>query len=310
MKITATEFERIQGWIYRNARPLDLARWNYHFKQASCDPIVAALYAYQNPDGGFAHALEPDAWNPFSSPMQTSTAIERIEEIGGLDNDHPIILGILKYLASGADFIANRWCNVIPSNNDFPHAPWWNSASDSRERSEYNPTAILVGFILKYAEKDSILYQQALNLMQEIIALHTKQPLLEMHPLLCLDFLYVKMLEVGLDNTIGFRKAREKCYQDMSAVIKQDMDHYNEYACLPTVFITTPAHLLYAELKEAVDKDIQWKISARNEQGLWDLSWAWSNYLEAFAISANWWKADLAIRNLLILKNFGLLEGY
>lgn len=309
MKITHEVFVSMQAWITRNARPLDFARWNYHFNKASRDPIIKSLSAYQNPDGGFAHALEPDAWNPFSSPMQTSTAIERIEEIGGLDKDHPIILGILKYLASGIDFNDERWCNVIPSNNDFPHAPWWNSASDSRERSEYNPTAILVGFILKYADQTDSLYKKALNLAQEIIALHTKQSLLEMHPLLCLDFLYVRMLEIGLETTTGFPQAREKCYQDMKKVILHDLDHWNDYACLPTVFITSPTHPLYAGLKAEVDKDIQLKISSRNLEGLWDLSWVWSDYPEAFAISANWWKANLAIRNLLILKNFDLLEG-
>lgn len=43
--------------------------------------VLAALAVYQNEDGGFGRALEPDCWNPDSSPVQTWTATEIINEI-------------------------------------------------------------------------------------------------------------------------------------------------------------------------------------------------------------------------------------
>ena len=63
---------------------------------------LAALKAFQNEDGGFGHALEPDCFNPNSSPIQTWKAIVHLEEIGIDDPDHEIIQGILRYLDSGA----------------------------------------------------------------------------------------------------------------------------------------------------------------------------------------------------------------
>jgi len=309
VKLTQTEFASIQAWIYRNARPLDLARWKYQFEGASAEAVIEALSAYQNEDGGFGHALEPDAWNPQSSPLQTSTAIERIEEIGGLSFDHPLVVGILKYLFSEKDFNDGRWANVIPSNDDFPQAPWWNTASDSRERREYNPSAILVGFILKYALPESILFNKGLKLAQELTSLHKENPLFEMHALLNLEFLYDRIEESGLDKEAWYEGARIKLNQDIKEVILTDLDHWNEYACLPTVFITSPSHPLYKALHDETDKDLQLKLSNRNSDGIWDISWAWGNYPEAFAVASNWWKVNLAIRNLLILKNFDLLEG-
>ena len=309
MIITYEEFVSIRTWIYRNARPLDLARWQFHFEGASPDRVVEALSAYQNEDGGFGHALEPDAFNPLSSPLQTSTAVQRIEEIGGLSNDHPLIAGIMKYLLSEADFGADRWANVIPSNNAFPHAPWWNYASDSRTRHEYNPTAILAGFILKYAMPDAVLYHKGLRLAQELTSLHMKDASLEMHPLLCLNFLYDRIEEIGLSEEAWFGGARSKLNRDIQEVIGKNLDHWNDYACLPTVFITAPSHTLYQVLKSETDTDIQLKISRRNSAGIWDISWSWAAYPEAFAIASHWWQADLAIRNLLILRNFDLIEG-
>lgn len=41
-----TTYEKEGAFIYRDARPLDFARWHYHF----------ALAAYQNKVGGFGHA--------------------------------------------------------------------------------------------------------------------------------------------------------------------------------------------------------------------------------------------------------------
>ena len=88
-QLTASEWAQIKNWIYRHARPIDLARWQFHFEQGSRDAVVRCLTKYQNADGGFGHALEPDAWNPHSTPIQTWCATEIINEIGGLEASDP-----------------------------------------------------------------------------------------------------------------------------------------------------------------------------------------------------------------------------
>ena len=32
MKRTQPQYENIRSWMYRNARPVDLARWRFHFE--------------------------------------------------------------------------------------------------------------------------------------------------------------------------------------------------------------------------------------------------------------------------------------
>jgi hypothetical protein len=99
-----TTYERARAFIYRNARPLDIARWQYHFENGSKEAVLTALSAYQNGDGGFGHALEPDAWNPNSAPIQTWSATEILREIDFTDSAYPIIQGILRYLETTSDF--------------------------------------------------------------------------------------------------------------------------------------------------------------------------------------------------------------
>lgn len=96
-----------------------------------------------------------------------------------------MVQGILKYLDSGADMEDRTWRNVVASNNDYPHAPWWHTDSNSTARSIYNPTAILAGFILKYAVRNSALYERGMGIARELTDLFLQDPALEMHPLRC-----------------------------------------------------------------------------------------------------------------------------
>ena len=55
-----TIFDRAEKFIYNNARLLERQLFAYHFKGGSREQVLTALRAYQNEDGGFGHALEPD----------------------------------------------------------------------------------------------------------------------------------------------------------------------------------------------------------------------------------------------------------
>lgn len=91
MTVNNISFEKARTFIYRNARPLDIARCQYYFEGGSKEAVLTALSFYQNEDGGFGHALDLDAWNPNSTPIQTWAASEILREINFTDNAHPII---------------------------------------------------------------------------------------------------------------------------------------------------------------------------------------------------------------------------
>jgi hypothetical protein len=214
-ELTNKCFNKARTFIYRNARPLDLARWQYHFEESSKEAVLTALSFYQNENGGFGHALEPDAWNPNSSPIQTWTATEILREINFTDRAHPIIQGILNYLSSGKDFTGNFWYNTVKSNNDYPHAPWWHTESESTSHSNYNPTACLAGFIIRYADKNSEMYTLGCRIVKEAFVDYMGQGLINnMHTVLC----YIRMMqyceEAGVVDIIDL-SALEKnsCYR-------------------------------------------------------------------------------------------------
>ncbi len=308
MNLSKTDYKRIRKLVYRNARPVDLARWKYHFEKGSQMDIVEVLSAYQNEDGGFGHALEADSWNPNSTPIQTTTAIEKLTEINFNDNQHPVVLGILNYLDSGAEFVHQRWNNTVASNNDYPHAPWWHTDSSSTSRSEYNPTATIVGFILEFADRDGRLFKLGMSVAEELIELFLHNSKLEMHPLKCLVAMINSIEKANLQNHLLVTKVREEVNQQITPLIQRDSQDWHGYSCRPSTFIKSPDSSLYEENKTLVSEELDYLLTTRNADGVWDLTWKWNAFDKEFAISEHWWTTELIIENMLFLRAFDRLQ--
>lgn len=81
MVLTKDAYIKIKEWVYRQARPIEWARWRYHFEESSQADVLKCLKVYQNSDGGFGRGLEADSLNPASSPITTSQGISILKEI-------------------------------------------------------------------------------------------------------------------------------------------------------------------------------------------------------------------------------------
>lgn len=122
MELKKEDFIQIRKWMYRNARPLDIERWKYHFEDGNAENVLKVMEVYQNDDGGFGNALEADSWNPNSTPYTTSIAVRLLDEIDCVDKQHPIVLGILRYLENTQEYVDNIWPALVKTNNEYPHA--------------------------------------------------------------------------------------------------------------------------------------------------------------------------------------------
>lgn len=307
--LTMQAYDEIKKWIYRNARMLDLARWKYHFENGSKDAVLEALSAYQNEDGGFGYALEADSWNPNSSPIQTFTATEILKEIDFTDRQHPIIQGILKYLDSGSNFKKGLWLNTIITNNDYPHAPWWYTGSESSCNTDYNPTAALAGFALCYGDSDSELFKKCIKIAMQAIEKYLKDEYLnDMHTVLC----YIRLMEyieyADVVKPINITILKKKLINQVKVSITQDKNSWKKnYICKPSQFIRTPDSIFYKDNRELAEYECEYIMNFRNKEGVWDITWEWSDYPEEWAISKNWWKGNQVILNMLYLKSFEYL---
>lgn len=297
-------FENARKFIYRNARPLDLARWQYHFENGSRENVLKALAVYQNTDGGFGHALETDSWNPDSSPIQTWEATEILREIDFTDSDHPIIKGILNYLESKKEFGGQLWYNTIKSNNDYPHAPWWHWESDSTCHKNYNPTACLAGFIIRFADNSSSLYNLGCKIAKEAFEYFMlEQSEIDMHTTSCFIRLMQYCEEAKVDNIIDVSALKDKLKEQVKHSITADITSWKtSYICKPSQFFHTKDSIFYDDNKEISEYECEYIKETQMEDGSWNIPWSWVQYPDQWAISKNWWKANEVINNVLYLK--------
>ena len=109
-------YNEIKTWMYRNARHVELCLWQYFFEDGDKKAVADALLSYQNEDGGFGHVLEPDNWNPNSTPTSTDHALGLLRLVGFEDMEHPVYQGIWKYLEAGKDLADYGWRFTVESN--------------------------------------------------------------------------------------------------------------------------------------------------------------------------------------------------
>lgn len=76
------DIQKAKQFIISNARPLELAWYRAVFEGGPKGAVVEELKKFQNPDGGFGNALEPDNWNPNSTPITTNDAIIHLTSAG------------------------------------------------------------------------------------------------------------------------------------------------------------------------------------------------------------------------------------
>lgn len=134
--------EKAEEFVWLNARLIDRLRFEYLFRDGDRERVLEALRPYQNPDGGFGNALEPDLRGPVSQPEPVDLAVQLLDELDAMKD--PMLPPVLAYLESitrpdgGVPF-------VLPSVRPYPRGPWWQTEDDPP--GALLPTASIVGHL-------------------------------------------------------------------------------------------------------------------------------------------------------------------
>lgn len=295
-------FEKARLFVYRNARPLDFALWRYHFESGKQDDVLSVLSAYQNKDGGFGHAIEPDNFNINSTPIGTWAAIGKLNKIDFTDKNHPIVQGILKYLDSGKDFAEGKWFNTVKSNNDYPHAVWWGCDKPEGDPCD-NPTVSLAGFAIRFADKNSPLYAKACEIIKDAAQRFIDNPETEMHTLRCYLEMYEYCVAAGANDLFDMQVFKAALIDAIEKTICSDTDKWvTEYVCKPSMFFTKSQLLFDIVGRELCKQEAELIASTQQPDGAFPVTWLWYNDYKEFEIAANWWKSAIIIDNMLYFK--------
>jgi hypothetical protein len=137
--------DRARAFLWSNARLLERRRFSYLFEEGSQKRVLTALRAYQNEDGGFGNALEPDKRTSSSQPIDQEIALRVLDEVGfeaELAGELCDFLVAITTEEGGVPF-------VLPTVKDAPRAGWWDT-EDASPPASLNPTASIAGLLYKH----------------------------------------------------------------------------------------------------------------------------------------------------------------
>lgn len=198
----AKALDAAQIFIWNNARLLERQLFAYLFKGGKRGPVIAALLAYQNGDGGFGHALEPDKRSPNSQPIDQEFALRVLDDVGFDAGIAAQVCGFLVSITTNEGGVPF----VLPSVRDAPRAAWWNA--EDHPPASINPTASIVGLLHKHQFQHAWVEKATEYCWRKIETLHDASD----HDLLC--------AVVFLEN-VPDRERAERAFQGIGEQVKQ-----------------------------------------------------------------------------------------
>jgi hypothetical protein len=284
---------KVYQWMETHARPLEFAQYKYLFKNGSKDVMYNQLSRFQTESGGFAFGLEPDNLNAHPQAIQTWAAIPYILDLELTEAD-PMVKKTLDYLMNTMDD-KGFYPATIPSNNNVPHAVWWNFDKEHNYWG-YNPSIALWAFIYKY--------RKGLKIKRLIVDAFTSfidNPSEEMHELRCFVDAY-EWLYKDRDDFLSFNLFEETLKNQVLNIVKSNEDkNKDSYGPSALTFIESPKSLLYCVLRPYVAKEIKSLINEIEEKEMWDITFHWQQYESHFVKARVIWQSILAVKYLRFL---------
>jgi len=114
------------SFIWKYARLLERVIFEYEFLEGPAERVLSVLRSYQNEDGGFGHAIEPDLRARDSHPLFVEFALRVLYTCGLRDSD--IAHRVCDFLSQHADF-EHGIPTILPSSRLYPRAAHWMNPS-------------------------------------------------------------------------------------------------------------------------------------------------------------------------------------
>ncbi len=302
MTLSEERFEDACRFIKKNARNLDVSLFKFHFENGTQKDVLNELSKFQNKDGGFGHAIEPDFRLTASSPMATSVGLQYYHEVGGsLESD--IIRSAMQYLVSTYNTQLGFWPATFENVNEAPHAPWWHFRGMIRpEGVEWaNPSAELAGYLNKYSTLIPSTILESVN--QQVNQYLSEHKIIGswLYNIMCWERAYEFFPEPIKS------KAKEIILGSFHSMLPLSPERLGEikiYWLAPH-----PESLLTQVAPAVVNEYLKHEITLQAEDGGWWPTWTWGQYEEAWPIAEKEWAGKKTLECIRALREFGFIAG-
>ncbi len=307
MKVLTREAQACaKAFVEQYARPLEQWIYAYEFEQGPKDAIFEALAAFQNPDGGFGNALEPDLRLPDSSVLATTVGLQVLREFDA-PADHPLVRGALRYLLHTFDPAAMAWPIIPPHTDNAPHAPWWtygDNVAASWNGFLVNPRVEIIGYLWNYAPPGLPAWVRERLTAAAVAYLDEHTDKIQMFDLLCYNRL-VKTRTLPEDTRATLIA---KLTPLVGHLVVKDPAEWVNYNLMPLELVDSPDSPFAAVLGDVVAQNLDFEIAYQGDDGAWHPKWLWYGlYPDTWPTAEREWSGVITLRTLKTLRNFGRL---
>lgn len=297
-RLSKDAFDKAAAFLRNESRSLEAARFDCIFNKADVSKTLYELSKFQNPDGGFGHALEPDLRTPESSALCTSIAFQIMRD-HGVSPNHEMIQSAVCYLIDTFDKEELHWRIIPKSAEDAPHAPHWKqSGREAGVRSfSLNPTAEILGYLIDYSDTDF-----TDEIFTHVIQTIRSSESIEMHDLLCC----LRLLESETLSVAKRADLQTELSSHINSAVELDSGKWAEYCLRPLQVASKPDSPFYDSMEKAVSDNLNYEIASQESDGAWHPTWSWSgHYPNDWELAKQEWSGVLTLEKLKLLNAFG-----
>lgn len=294
------QFELAVQFLKEQARPLEKALYAFEFEGGAAEDVIKALSAYQNADGGFGNALEPDVRTAASSALATTVALQHLSRVKAASHS-PLVKGAIRYLIEIYNTSQIKgWDIVPPEVETAPRAPWWNY--NASYDGWGNPAIEIVGYFYEYpdnvpAELQDELTQRVITYVKE------KSTRKDFHELFCC----LRFAEHAPASVL--REVKPVFDEMVSNCVTTDPGEWTGYCLTPIQVAESPASVYYNLLGESVQLYLGHLLSKQQEDGSWSPPWGWGQFEDVWPQAEREWKGVLTLEALRRLQAYGIVSS-
>jgi len=308
-KLIRSQFELAGSYLKTQARPLERALFEHHFEGGPVQAVLPQLGKFQNPDGGFGNALEPDMRSPSSSALATEFGLQILVELG-VPSDHRIVRGAVRYALDSMNVDTKTW-RVAPLDvNEHPHAPWWHDSEGSLARTFddflVTPRAGIIAYLSHYADLVPSGWLEAVT-QSTLAAVQGMGDEKFGGGGAALNYIRKLAEAPGLQN-----QARDwlvpRVRELANSIVARNPEQWTSYCAPPLKLAPTPDAITADVLADCLPAHLDYLIAQQSPQGYWDVSWSWGDYLDVWEVAKVEWRGVLTLETLTSLKAYGRIE--
>ena len=305
-RLSLEKGELARDFVWRHARPLEQSLYSYYFENGSVEDVLTELAGYQNHDGGFGQALEPDLRFSGSSVIATTVGLQMLRELGVKEDKH-LVRHAIKYLLDNYNETHRVWSIIPPGVNSAPHAPWWKY--DEKLPSRWggflaNPRAEIVGYLHDYS---TLVPEKLLGQLRDEVISYLEESTgeMEMHELLC----YIRFAETETLEPEIRTKTLRKLQEIVVKIVARDLSDWEKYVLKPLAVVSSPDSPFATLFEREIRLNLDYEIERQQKDGSWGPNWSWrGEFPEAWINAERDWKGILTLRTLRQLQLFDRLS--